>query len=139
MEDSSASSFQLKRREKREQLLHSLLSDIRAGFEGLQGGMQGLVDPADKLHSVDRAVALGKRYQQLEWEAKLLGLDPLPAPEVPPDLSGRSSDLRRLPLRLLLPRLARRPWPRLRERHRRCPRRRIPAGSGESQARRVVG
>ena len=88
MEDSSASSFQLKRREKRKQLLHSLLSDIRADFEGLQGGMQGLVDLADRLHSVDRAVALAKRYQQLEWEAKLLGLEPLPAPQVPPEVMG---------------------------------------------------
>ena len=56
MEDSSASSFQLKRREKRKEMLHSLLSDIRADFEGLKGGMQGLVELADKLHSVDRAM-----------------------------------------------------------------------------------
>ena len=88
MEDSSASSFQLKRREKRKQVLHSLLSDIRTDYEGLQGGMQGLVELAERLHSVDRAVALGKRYKQLEWEAKVLGLDPPPAPEVPPEVVG---------------------------------------------------
>ena len=88
MEDSNASSYQLKRREKRKQVLHFLLSDIRADFEGLQGGMQGLVELADKLHSVDRAVALGKRYKQLEWEARVLGLDPPPAPEVPPEVLG---------------------------------------------------
>ena len=88
MEDSSASSYQLKRREKRKQVLHFLLSDIRADYEGLQGGMQGLVELAERLHSVDRAVALGKRYKQLEWEARVLGLDPLPAPEVPPEVVG---------------------------------------------------
>ena len=88
MEDSSASSFQLKRRERRKQMLDFLLSDIRADFEGLQGGMQGLVELADRLHSVDRAVALGKRYQQLEFEARVLGLDPPPAPEVPPEVLG---------------------------------------------------
>jgi hypothetical protein len=37
---------------------------------------------------VDRAMGLTKRYQQLEWEAKLLGLDPPPAPEVPPEVVG---------------------------------------------------
>ena len=88
MEDSSASSFQLKRREKRKQVLHFLLSDIRTDFEGLQGGMQGLVELAERLHSVDRAMGLTKRYKQLEWEARVLGLDPPPAPEVPPEVVG---------------------------------------------------
>lgn len=88
MEDSSASSFQLKRREKRKQLLHSLLADLRADFEGLHGGMQGLVELADRLHSVDRAMAMHKRYKQLEWEARVLGLDPPVAPEVPPEVVG---------------------------------------------------
>ena len=88
MEDSSASSYQVKRREKRKQVLHFLLSDIRTDYEGLQGGMQGLVELAERLHSVDRAVALGKRYKQLEWEAKVLGLDPPPAQEVPPEVVG---------------------------------------------------
>jgi hypothetical protein len=50
--------------------------------------MEVLVDLADKLHSVDRAAALIKRYKQLEWEAKILGLEPLPAPQVPPEVMG---------------------------------------------------
>jgi len=37
--------------------------------------MQGLVGACRQAAQRGRAMALGKRYQQLEWEAKLLGLN----------------------------------------------------------------
>ena len=88
--NAGASGFQVRRRERRRQQILLLLAGIRDEFEGLlvrvEGQLQGLADLADRLRSVERAVGLTKRYGQLAGEARLLGLEPPPAPEVPATL-----------------------------------------------------
>jgi hypothetical protein len=85
--NTSASAFQERRRERRRQQILLLLAGIRDEFQGLLvaigGQLQGLADLADRLRSVERAVTLAKRYGQLAGEARLLGLEPPPALEVP--------------------------------------------------------
>jgi len=80
MEDSSASSFQLKRREKRKQVLHFLLSDIRADYEGLQGGMQGWWN-WQKGCTAWTGQWRWQAVQAAGVGGKGPGLDPPPAPE----------------------------------------------------------
>jgi len=84
--------FQDQRRAKRREQLPRMLDDQLARFKDLNKAILGsdriwgITDLARKLRSVEEAVKVAKRYNQLAEEAKLLGLNPPPAPKLDPKI-----------------------------------------------------
>ena len=79
--------FQQQRRANRREKLLQLFVELHGEFEALVPQMtadiSNLLSLAKIVCSVDRATGIIKRYKQLAYEAKHLGLKPLPAPQLP--------------------------------------------------------
>jgi bifunctional ADP-heptose synthase (sugar kinase/adenylyltransferase) len=79
--------FQQQRRAKRREKLLRLFVELHEEFEALvpqiTADISNLLSLADIICCVDRAAGIIKRYKQLANEAKHLGLEPPPVPQLP--------------------------------------------------------
>ena len=79
--------FQQERRARRKETLLRLFAQLHAEFEELVPAMtadiSNLLCLADIFHQVDRAAGIIKRYKQLANEARHLGFEPRPVPQLP--------------------------------------------------------
>jgi hypothetical protein len=79
--------FQQERRAKRREKLLRLFAELHKEFEQLvpriAADISNLLSLADIFHHVDSAAGIIKRYEQLAHEARHLGFEPPPVPQLP--------------------------------------------------------
>ena len=80
-----------KRRAKRRKEVCRLMTELWRDFDGLQAAIgqefSSILKLAHNLHEIEKAAALIRRYEQLEYEAKLLGTEvPIGKPQLPKEI-----------------------------------------------------